>query len=611
MELRSIARACETADAWLLAQRPVHHVPGMRPLFSALMASILRWPDRTVSRCLVRGFEVVDQIEPSLLYRNIEPKPVPDEPFLGPPAAAFVDALEADGRVHPQAQTILDETVKEQDLGLVGPFLSRAQCDEKWGVGRWRPVPRHVVYQDGKYRPIDDGRAGGHNRHTIMSETIVVVRPDLPLRLSIILFDLAMRLLGLIPAWLQMVLGTEDMWKGYRQFFAVIHHQCVTVVTFRLPSGERVYVPMYGLNFGFESVVLQFNRCPQLIVAVARRCMALLLSAYFDDFKLMSLRCLAARTKLNAIRLCKLFQAQIGHTKSQPMRMVSKFLGVFSDLRWLLRRQLSCFVAPRTLRNALAIIDNALAVRSLSAAEASKLRGMVQWLDMELLGRPCRGAMGALIARQYYESDPLVHERLAMSLKYLRATLTVCASKVYHLLARPGKPTVVYTDASTDAPCDSGLRLGAVIFQDGFVYCISLDVPEFVVQSWRTRLTYIATAELLIAPLLVLSSHSLFSERDVLWFIDNQSALGALIKSASSADDMSEMALLNSLALASVAARVWFEYVPSKLNVSDPLSREGWSSAKPEWIKLHLNVRWDLFLDRLDSALQMIAALGV
>ena len=97
----------------------------------------------------------------------------------------------------------------------------------------------------------------------------------------------------------------------------------------------------------------------------------------------------------------------------------------------------------------------------------------------------------------------------------------------------------------------------------------------------------------------------------MLWFIDNQSALGALIKSASSADDMSEMALLNSLALASVAARVWFEYVPSKLNVSDPLSREGWSSAKPEWIKLHLNVRWDLFLDRLDSALQMIAALGV
>ncbi len=43
------------------------------------------------------------------------------------------------------------------------------------------------------------------------------------------------------------------------------------------------------------------------------------------------------------------------------MRMVSKFLGVFSDLRWLLRRQLSCFVAPRTLRNAMAIIDTALA----------------------------------------------------------------------------------------------------------------------------------------------------------------------------------------------------------------------------------------------------------
>ena len=218
--------------------------------------------------------------------------------------------------------------------------------------------------------------------------------------------------------------------------------------------------------------------------------------------------------------------------------------------------------------------------------------------------------MGAFIACQYYESDPFVHERLAMSLRYVRATLCICAAKVYHLLARPGRPTVIYTDASTDAPCESGLRLGAVIFQDGQTFCISLDVPEYVVQSWKFRKTYIATAELLIAPLLALSAPHIFSERDVLWFIDNQSALGVLVKSASSANDMSEMALLNSLALASVSARVWFEYVPSKLNISDPLSREGWSSAKSDWIRLNLQVRWDLFLDRLESAMQMISALG-
>ena len=41
--------------------------------------------------------------------------------------------------------------------------------------------------------------------------------------------------------------------------------------------------------------------------------MLLLLSAYFDDFKIMALQSLAAQTKLMAIRLCKLFQAEIGH----------------------------------------------------------------------------------------------------------------------------------------------------------------------------------------------------------------------------------------------------------------------------------------------------------
>ena len=85
----------------MLAQRPIHHVDGMRPLSCALMASILEWPDRTIPNCLVRGFHVVLDVPASGLYRPVEVKPRPEEPFLGDPAAKFVDALEADQRIHP------------------------------------------------------------------------------------------------------------------------------------------------------------------------------------------------------------------------------------------------------------------------------------------------------------------------------------------------------------------------------------------------------------------------------------------------------------------------------------------------------------------------------
>eukprot|EP00972_Heterocapsa_arctica_P106486 15685528-Heterocapsa_arctica.AAC.1 len=45
--------------------------------------------------------------------------------------------------------------------------------DERFGKGRWRPLPRHMVYQADKARPIDDGRKAGHNSAATMTETIV------------------------------------------------------------------------------------------------------------------------------------------------------------------------------------------------------------------------------------------------------------------------------------------------------------------------------------------------------------------------------------------------------------------------------------------------------
>jgi len=50
---------------------------------------------------------------------------------------------------------------------------------------------------------------------------------------------------------------------------------------------------------------------------------------------------------------------------------------------------------------AVGLIEDTLRKGHLTPGEASKMRGILQWLDTGLAGRPRRGAMSALVARQY------------------------------------------------------------------------------------------------------------------------------------------------------------------------------------------------------------------
>ena len=147
----------------------------------AACVSILQWPDRGLPMCLCHGFPLIGSIPASGIFRAVEPDPAPTVPLLGRDAELFVDKLEFDLRVHPSSSVILEESLKEQELGLLGPFQSREFFDGLYGVGRWRPLKRHTVHQHGKERPIDDGKAGRHNACTQLHEAIVNQRPDFPL----------------------------------------------------------------------------------------------------------------------------------------------------------------------------------------------------------------------------------------------------------------------------------------------------------------------------------------------------------------------------------------------------------------------------------------------
>ena len=332
--IRRVATSLAPLDRWALNHRPTRHCPGWAPVLTAAFVHLLRWEDRDLPWALVAGFQVVGAIPPSRVHRVLDEDAKDNnelrEGLLGQSAMDFVDGLEADQRIHQHADGILEATLGEIDFGLARPLESRAEVDAVFGRGRWRPLPRHLVFQDDKARPIDDAKAGGHNASSHCVETIVCVSGEWP---AVTMRALLKRIASLtsdphIPSWVQPRTGTEDMWKGFRQNHPTKDDERFCVITFVHPdSGKRVYSRLRGLPFGMGSVVNQFNRLPLLKTAVLRRLFGLLACHYFDDELLMEM---AGHTRSSATvikSVANLWGIRYSANKSQPLSTWTAFLG--------------------------------------------------------------------------------------------------------------------------------------------------------------------------------------------------------------------------------------------------------------------------------------------
>ena len=65
-----------------------------------------------------------------------------------------------------------------------------------------------------------------------------------------------------------------------------------------------------------------------------------------------------------------------------------------------------------------------------------------------------------------------------------------------------------------------------------------------------------------------------WAHRDIVWYIDNSVVLASMCKGASKSQAIDHGATALHLILAGLSTRVWWEYVESKANWSDALSRE-------------------------------------
>ena len=89
----------------------------------------------------------------------------------------------------------------------------------------------------------------------------------------------------------------------------------------------------------------------------------------------------------------------------------------------------------------------------------------------------------------------------------------------------------------------------------------------------KQRKTYIAQMEMMAALTPLRTRPRRFRGRRVLHFIDNTVTLSALVHGYAGKEDMATMVNAYHAMCASMAARVYFDYVPSKANLADLPSR--------------------------------------
>eukprot|EP00973_Karenia_brevis_P009565 1292256-Karenia_brevis.AAC.1 len=128
------------------------------------------------------------------------------------------------------------------------------------------------------------------------------------------------------------------MWKGYRQLHAPEADLPFLIAALHHPdTKELLFTQLFGLPFGLSTSVVQFNRVPSLLTAVARRCLAILLAHYFDDNAFLDYRVSVSNGQRIFRSLCNLLGVRLSTEKAVSGNGAAIFLGLLNDLQFLPR----------------------------------------------------------------------------------------------------------------------------------------------------------------------------------------------------------------------------------------------------------------------------------
>lgn len=635
--LALIAKAASELLSWssFFSEGSPEHIRGMKPplphyaLFSCI-GDAIGWPDELLFEDLILGAPCVGVCPDSGVFRaDDQPASVQlDEMAHGDWNRKVASSLFASGS-KPDRQddlaTLWERTQKEVRDGWASPIGSVASVDDiheidhlLGGREEWRCSMRFGVWQKGKLRPCDNCRDSLHNAATTLFERLVTDTADFPARAAALFSELVGD-----AASFSMLLGTEDIEAAYRR--VPCRHPQYTIFAQLDPSSGRVFFfRLQGFNFGLKSAVVQFNRIAHFICRASARLLPLCASHFFDDFAV----CEPSFARGGQFLLrgfadllgFSFAGARVGDGKSVAAALSNTYLGVVHDFSsFFAKGQMCCYVSAERVQKISESIDAILDAGSFAGSRgAAKLCGQLQFSLCWSAYRFGRAALQPIYRAQSYRRSAPFTDPLRRALVFLRETLADADGKprlrprVLSLRRRRKlRPILVWTDAMWSPSEDSPARIGFVVYvpnddgAGGSWYHSSLVIPEVFMRLFAVRTQYIGQLELLAAVAVYYSMPEVFRGRRVLHFIDNASALAAIVKGYSSSEDSARVVHSFWALVSGLSSDVWMVYVRSEANVADMPSRGDFS-----YVTSELGSRWcDTRLPPIDSWGSVAAAL--
>ena len=302
-------------------------------------------------------------------------------------------------------------------------------------------------------------------------------------------------------------------------------------------------------------------------------------SNYFDDYPQVTLESDAG----SAQYIAESFVALLGWTvaledkKRKPFSKVFDTLGVQIDFNDAVELYFKVRNKPSRSAEFDTTFRDILAKNKLSPGEAASLRGRFQYAEAHTFGRVGRFAMAPISIRAVSSgANHLLTSDIIEALQWMSHWLRTAEPR--KVLRSDGSPPIlIFTDGAVEGPRHNVVTTGAVAFfpeTDRLEFFGSIVEPSLLFE-WNGGLDkqVIGQAELLP----ILQAKIAWSDRlegkDVIMFVDNSSALHAVIKGFSNSPGSRD--ILKDMAVRDLArpSNVWLCRVPSVSNPADAPSR--------------------------------------
>ncbi len=170
----------------------------------------------------------------------------------------------------------------------------------------------------------------------------------------------------------------------------------------------------------------------------------------------------------------------------------------------------------------------------LSPADASKLRGIMQFMVTGVFGREGAGGMNALAKRQYADSPPYtITPEVSSSLSYFEEVMRLPLKREARLWARSRKPPIIASDGRLDDEEPAPIASLIVDPETGTRTAFLASIPQELIDRWSHKEQYIANVEQAALVMVINSDCYLLQGRDAFWFIDNTVTFSAMTKGTS------------------------------------------------------------------------------